>query len=153
MNARPTIPLARLLNEGSLERVPFDADVCRNLLRQAAAHLTTAAAGVDGGDDEGAFTLAYDACRKACLALVMATGLRPKGEAGHAVTFEAAATIADNFGGRVLVGDAGDLRHVRHGAEYRAEAINATEATEAIDIGKELVAMLGPQVEKILAAR
>jgi hypothetical protein len=42
------IALANLINEGSLERVPLDADVCRNLLRQAGNHLSTAAAGIEG---------------------------------------------------------------------------------------------------------
>jgi hypothetical protein len=82
----------------------------------------------------------------------MATGLRPKGDAEHRRTFEAAATIADAFGSRALVGDAADLRHVRHGAEYRAEVVSADEATEAIEIGLELIATLRPNADKILAA-
>jgi len=150
MNAAARVSLTRLLAEGGLERIPVDAQVCTELLRQAANHLRTATAGTAGGDHEGAFQLAYDASRKTCLALVMATGLRPKGDAPHAVTFEAAAAIADNFGGRHLVEDASNLRFVRHGSEYRAEIVSADDAEDAIAIGTELLAALTPRVEQIL---
>lgn len=150
MNAAAQVSLAKLLAEEVVERVPIDADVCAHLLRQSGNHLRTAIAGNEGGDPEGAFQLAYDACRKACLALVLATGLRPKGEAAHAVTFEAAAAIAANFGGRRLVEDASDLRFVRHGAEYRAEAVKVEDSLDAIAIGEELVEKLTPRVEQIL---
>jgi hypothetical protein len=151
MNPAARVALATLLSEGSLERVPVDADVCRNLMRQAGNHLVTAAGGVEG-DPEGAFALSYDACRKACLALVMAMGLRSKGESEHRITFEAAAAISESFGCRAVVNDAADLRHVRHGAEYRAETISLSDARDAIDIGRELVEALVPNVERILAA-
>lgn len=151
MNPAARITLSRLITEGSLERIPVDPEVCRNLLRQAGNHLGTAVAGV-GSDPEGAFTLAYDSCRKTCLALTMATGLRPKGESEHRLTFEAAAAIADSFGGRDLVDDAADLRHVRHGAEYRAETIKVSDASDAIVIGRELHQAFLPNVEQVLAA-
>ena len=74
--------------------MPVDTTVCQHLLTQAGNHLRTAAGGAEGGDPEGAFQLAYDACRKTCLALALAAGLRPRGDRAHAATFEAAATIA-----------------------------------------------------------
>ncbi len=150
MSASARVSRAKLLSEGAVERIPVDAEVCGNLLRQSANHLRTAVAGVTGDDSEGAFQLAYDACRKACLSLVIATGLRPKGDAAHAVTFEAAAAIAANFGSRRLVADAGELRYVRHGAEYRAETVTAEDTNEAIEIGRELLAELTPRIEQIL---
>ena len=84
MNAAARVSLAKLLSEGAVERVPVDTEVCTHLLCQAANHLRTAATGAAGGDPEGAFQLAYDACRKSCLALILATGLRPKGDGAHA---------------------------------------------------------------------
>ena len=78
MNPAARVPLDRLLAEGSLERVPVDAEVCQHLLTQAGNHLRTAAGGAEGGDPEGAFQLAYDACRKTCLALALAAGRRPR---------------------------------------------------------------------------
>jgi hypothetical protein len=141
--------LAALLGDGALERVPKDHDVVRNLLRQAGNHLGTAAGGAES-DPEGAFQLAYDGCRKMCLALVLATGIRPRGEGHHAVTFEAATAIAASFGERQLVRDAGQLRYVRNGAEYRAETVSAADVDDAIAIGKELRDALAGNIDKIL---
>lgn len=146
------VSLNDLLNEGSLERVSVDAATCTHLLTQFRNHLRTATAGVQTADPEGAFQLAYDACRKTCLALLLAMGLRPRGDASHAVTFEAAAAVADNFGGRRLVSDAANLRFVRHGAEYREETVSLDDAQDAIDLGTELLDLLEPKVAQILAA-
>jgi hypothetical protein len=142
--------LAGLIAKGLVERVPVDSEVVGNLLRQAGNHLRTAAAGLEADDPEGAFQLAYDACRKACLALVMATGLRPKGQAAHVITFDAAEAIALNVGAERVVREAADLRFVRHGAEYRAEAVGVQDVHDAITIGQELIDLLTPAVEKIL---
>jgi hypothetical protein len=149
VNAAARVTLADLLAEDSLERVPIDSDVVANLLRQAANHLRTSKAGAPD-DPEGAFQLAYDSCRKTCLALVLATGLRPKGDGHHATTFDAAGEIAKNFGGRSVVIDAANLRYVRHGAEYRAEAVTPDDVDDAIAIGEELLDQLVPSIEKIL---
>jgi hypothetical protein len=143
--------LAELVRSGSVERVPVDEDVCRNLVRQAVNHLRTAQSAVDAGDVEGGYQLAYDACRKVSLALVLALGLRPVGKGHHAVTFEAAAVAAEAFGGRPVVDDAADLRHIRHGAQYLAESIAADDAQDSIDVGLELVESLAPQIDRILA--
>lgn len=148
----PKVSLSDLLTEGSLERVSVDAAACTHLLTQARNHLRTAAAGVQIADPEGAFQLAYDACRKTCVALLLATGLRPRGNATHAVTFEAASAVADNFGGGRLVRDAANLRFVRHGAEYRAETVSLDDAQDAIDLGAQLLDLLEPKVVQILAA-
>lgn len=121
MNAATRATIASLISAGEVERVPVDQAVVTNLLRQAGNHLRTAATGADAGDPEGAFQLAYDACRKTSLALVMATGLRPKGQSAHVTTFEAAGAIASNFGGGQIVTDAAQLRYVRHGAEPRRD--------------------------------
>lgn len=144
--------LATLIGEGSLERVPVDEAVVGNLLRQAGNHLRTAAVGAEADDPEGAFQLAYDACRKTCLALVMATGLRPKGQSAHVITFEAAAAVSVNVGAHRVVTEAADLRFVRHGAEYRGEAISVADVHDAIAIGDELIKVLTPVVDKILTA-
>jgi len=152
VNPAARVPLDRLLAEGSLERVPVDATVCQHLLTQAGNHLRTAAGGAEGGDPEGAFQLAYDACRKTCLALALAAGLRLRGDRAHAATFEAAATIAERFRARSVIDDAADLRFVRHGAEYRAETVSPADALDAIAIGHELLNSITPGVRQILAA-
>lgn len=123
-----------------------------NLLRQAANHLRTATAGIAADDLEGAFQLAYDACRKTCLALVLARGVRPRGEAGHLLTFKAAAVIAHAFGAKRLVLDAGNLRFVRHGTEYRAESVGTEDVEDAIALGQELIDTLAPRVVQLVRA-
>ncbi|MCT9931047.1 hypothetical protein N5079_12560 [Planotetraspora sp. A-T 1434] len=134
-----------------MEPVARDEDACRVLIDQAARHVRTASAGIGLGDSEGGLQLAYDACRKTCLALILAIGLRPKDEQGsHAVTFEAAAAIAANFGARDVVGDAGRLRYVRHGVEYRAGVVHHADAEDAVSLAEELLDSLSPQVTKLL---
>lgn len=152
MNAATRATIASLISAGDIERVPVDQAVVTNLLRQAGNHLRTAAAGAEAGDPEGAFQLAYDACRKTSLALVMATGLRPKGQSAHVITFDAAAAIASNFGSRQIVTEAAQLRYVRHGAEYRAEAVSAADVEDALAIGAELIKALETAIDQILRA-
>src|SRR5680860_831987 len=83
------------------------------------------ARGAVNGDLEGAFQIAYDGCRKVCLALALAYGVRAKGDTGHhaAMFNAAAAALASNLTARNLVDDATDLRFIRAGSEYRAEKI------------------------------
>lgn len=150
MNAAARATIASLISEGTVERVTVDQEVVANLLRQAGNHLRTAAAGAEAGDPEGAFQLAYDACRKTSLALVMATGLRPKDQSAHVITFNAAAAIASSFGASRIVIDAAELRYVRHGAEYRAEAVSAADIEDALAIGAELIKTLQPAIDQIL---
>jgi hypothetical protein len=52
-----------------------------------------------------------------------------------------------------VVIEAADLRFVRHGAEYRAEAVSAADVTDAIAIGDQLIKALTPAVDKILSSR
>jgi hypothetical protein len=140
-----------LLNAGDLRAAPVDPEVCRGLLEQSRKHTLTARAGIDLGDFEGAFTLAYDACRKTSLALILAVGFRPTGESEHVTTFEAAAMIAERFENRAVVDEAADLRQIRHGAQYRGESIRGEDAAEAVEIAAELLDVLEPAVRKALA--
>lgn len=141
--------LRDLVGDGLLERVPVDENVVANLVRQAGNHLRSARR--DASDDpEGAFQLAYDACRKICLALVLAAGLRPKGDGHHATTFDAASELAAHFGARQQVRDAAQLRYVRNGAEYRAEAVSSADVEDAIEIGSDLLSDVAPNIDKIV---
>lgn len=120
-----------------------------NLQRQAANHLRTADAGLTVDDPEGALQVAYDACRKMCLALVLAAGFRVKEDrtGHHAATFEAAAALASNFGERKLADEASDLRYVRNNTEYQAEAV---DAKDAISIGKDVVTVFADPIHKLV---
>lgn len=147
-------PLSKLVLDGHLELVPVDAATCRELVHQARNHALTAVAGRGIGDLEGAFQIAYDGCRKVCLALALAYGVRAKGDTGHhAATFNAAAAaLASNVAARDLVDDATDLRFIRAGSEYRAEKITAAAVNDAIDILNGLLAALPPVMDARLAS-
>jgi hypothetical protein len=108
-------PLSKLVTGGHLEQVPVDSATCRELVHQASNHALTTVAAREIGDFEGAFQIAYDGCRKVCLALALAYGVRAKGDTGHhAATFNAAAAaLANNVAARDLVDEATDLRFIR----------------------------------------
>ena len=102
----------------------------------------------------GAFQIAYDGCRKVCLALALTCGGRAKSDTGHhAATFNAAAaTLSGNVRARDLVDEATDLRFVRAGSEYRAEKISVAAVSDAIDILGGLLAALPPVMDARLAS-
>lgn len=110
----------------------------------------TAAAALET-DTEGAFALAYDACRKTCAALLNALQLRPIGDGAHITTFQAAAAAAHTFGARAIVEDAADLRSIRHSAEYRGNVTDTADATDAVAVGTELLDALRPNILRILS--
>ena len=147
-------PLSRLVIDGHLEQVPVDGDTCHELVHQGRNHALTAAAGREIGDFEGAFQIAYDGCRKVCLVLALAYGVRAKGDTGHqAATFNAAAAaLASNITARDLVDEATDLRFIRAGSQYRAEKITAAAVNDAIDILNALVGALPPVMDARLAS-
>jgi len=147
-------PLSKLVTGGHLEQVPVDSATCRELVHQARNHALTAVAAREIGDLEGAFQIAYDGCRKVCLALGLAYGVRAKGDTGHhAATFNAAAAaLSSNIVARDLVDEATDLRFVRAGSEYRAEKITVAAVGDAIDILGGLLAALPPVMDARLAS-
>jgi|GEM_PF-2001300 len=147
-------PLSKLVTGGHLEQVPVDSATCRELVHQASNHALTAVAARDLGDFEGAFQIAYDGCRKVCLALALSYGVRAKGATGHhAATFNAAAaTLSSNIVARDLVDEATDLRFIRAGSEYRAEKITVAAVNDSIDILGGLLAALPPVMDARLAS-
>jgi hypothetical protein len=76
-----------LLARGQLTRVTANRDLAETLLVQARAHLASGEA-VAGTDPAGAFTLVYDAARKALTAILANQGLRAGGDGGQAVLLE-----------------------------------------------------------------
>lgn len=153
MNPAARRSLNTLVSAAALERVPVDSQTCQRLLDQAHRHVLTASAGLSHSDPEGAFQIAYDACRKVGLALVLSMGLRPRGESEHRTTFEAAVAIAESVGGRSIVDDAADLRVVRNNTEYRGVEVSTEEAQDAIDIAGELHVAFTASIGAILATQ
>jgi len=128
-------PVDRLLAQRALDRVAPSRALADRLLEQSAAHLATARSAVDD-DPVGALQLAYDAARKAALALLAPQGLRATSRGGHRAVAEAAAAL---YGGPFARLDR--LRRRRNQAEYpdtdtapvtREDAVATIEAASAM---------------------
>jgi len=83
---RPRIE--RMLTDGELQRIPPRRPHADRLLGQARAHLASAAA-IYTDDPQGGYALAYDAARKALMAVLENQGLRPTSRGGHLAAMEA----------------------------------------------------------------
>jgi len=127
--------IERMLAGGELEVLTGAASDGEPWLSKARRTLGTAAGAV-GTDPDSAFTLAYDAARFACTALLAQQGLRVTTRGGHyavevAVRSQFGATF-DRYGG---------LRRQRNDIEYPVNAaarLAADDARSAIAVATEL---------------
>ncbi|MFZ0160216.1 MAG: hypothetical protein WAL50_14410 [Kineosporiaceae bacterium] len=74
--------MEQLIRDRHLQQVVPDDATVTALLQTASRHIATAGSAVDD-DPEGAYSLAYDAARKAATALMARQGLRPTSAGGH----------------------------------------------------------------------
>ncbi len=126
-----------MLADGELQAVSDAAADGTQWLLKAHRTLLTAA-GAAGTDPDSAFTLAYDAARFACTALLAQQGLRATTRGGHyavevAVRGQFGATF-DRYGG---------LRRQRNDIEYPlivAARLTPQDARSAIAVATELTA-------------
>ncbi|MGW0759532.1 hypothetical protein ACWD1Y_24170 [Streptomyces sp. NPDC002814] len=79
-----------LLGSGRLERVPASRQAAEAELVRARVHVGSARQ-LAARDPEGAYTLAYDAARRALAAVLQNQGLRATSRGGHLVIYEAKA--------------------------------------------------------------
>ncbi|MDP5182601.1 hypothetical protein QOZ88_08110 [Blastococcus sp. BMG 814] len=115
----------------TLQRVQPSREHADRLLRQARAHLATAAK-VAGDDPAGAYGLLYDAARKALTAVLENQGLRPTSRGGHLAAYHAVTAQLDPPLGRALR-PFDRLRRTRNDAEYPAtdaEELTAEQVAE-----------------------
>ena len=140
--------IERLLDTRQLERVPADADTVARLLASARRHIDSAAM-TAAVDPEGAFTLAYDACRKTATALLAHQGLRPTSAGGHIVVVD---TINAQFPGVPGLKSIDRLRRRRNQAEYPDpqdyDPVTTEEVEDAIDAAQACVSAS----ERLIAA-
>jgi len=90
-----------MLAAGELQQVPPSREHADRLLNQAAIDLVTARE-VATTNASGAYTLVYDAARKALVALLENEGLRPTSRAGHHGIYLAVQAQLDPPLGKVL---------------------------------------------------
>jgi hypothetical protein len=126
----------RLLAEGELQSLTGAAADGARWISKARRTLSTAMGAADA-DPDSAFTLAYDAARFACTALLAQQGLRGTTKGGHyvvevAVRGQFGATF-DRYGG---------LRRQRNDIEYPvmvAARLTPNDAQSAITVATELI--------------
>ncbi|MBI4944444.1 MAG: hypothetical protein HY830_27190 [Actinobacteria bacterium] len=106
--------MERLLTERRLQRVETSEESVAALLAAAGRHLDLARSG-GAVDPEGAFTLAYDAARKAATAVLARQGLRPTSRGGHLVVVDAMRAQFPDVAG---LSSLDRLRRRRNEAEY-----------------------------------
>ncbi len=138
--------IERLLEEGRLERLQQPAalewgaqqlGVCERQLDSART--------VADGDPDSAFTLAYDAARKAAAVLLQMQGLRARAQGSHATVAEAAAEQFDGPFERL-----NRYRRMRHTVEYPTPhdagvaeedvAVALGDAAAMVETARQLVA-------------
>jgi hypothetical protein len=131
--------ITRLLDKQHLQRVIADQATAQALVTMAEHHAQSAATLCES-DPEGAFTLAYDAARKAATALLAHQGLRPTTAGGHLAVVDA--TNAQ-FPGVAGLRSLDRLRRRRNQGEYPDPAgydpITAEEATDAVAIARTTI--------------
>lgn len=139
--ARGRAAIERLLRDGGLERVTPSADVAERLMRDAEAHIKLGSSG-SGDDPAGALQLAYDAARKASLALLVVQGLRGTSRGGHVAVLNAVRAQFDEIGGIGTFGRVDRLRRRRNASEYPSEGsprVTLPETERALAIARDTV--------------
>ena len=113
--------IEELLAAAELERATPNERHARRLLAEATAHLEAVTRVIEV-DPSGALQLAYDAARKAAVALLTIQGLRSTTKGGHIAVQDA---VVAQFGGPEGMGAfarLGRMRRQRHAAEYPTES-------------------------------
>lgn len=136
-----------LVAENVLARVPLDLEEARRDLATAEMHLQGAEAAA-AVDPTGAFTLAYDAARKAVVAHMRAGGLRVRPRFGvHYQTGRYARAALMNRGLDEDVIAFVDMREVRNDTEYGGEIVAVSDAAEALMHARAIVAIVKRDLE------
>lgn len=131
-----------LVAEGLLARIPPDLKEARRELATAEMHLQGAEAAA-GVDPTGAFTLAYDAARKAVVAHMRAQGLRVRTRFGaHYLTGRYASASLMTRGIEEHVEAFVDMREVRNDTEYEGEIVAVSDSEEALSHARAIVAIV-----------
>ncbi|MFG2193078.1 hypothetical protein [Streptomyces sp. NPDC048639] len=124
-----------LIGSGHLERVPASRQAAEAELVRARTHVGSAGQ-LLATDPEGAYTLAYDAARRALAAVLQNQGLRGTSRGGHTVIYEALRAQLDPPLGSVLR-PFNRMRARRNEVEYRSsEAPTVTPEEVAADLKK-----------------
>lgn len=124
-----------LISGGRLERVPASRQAAEAEVARSRTHVDSAKRLVST-DPEGAYTLAYDAARRALAAVLQNQGLRATSRGGHTAVYEAVRAQLDPPLGPVLR-PFNRMRVRRNEVEYRSSEAPAVTADEVeADVAK-----------------
>jgi len=131
--------IARMLANRRLERVAVNRDYAVTVIEMAKQHVRTAEA-LAGSDDQAmAFTAAYDAARKALVAVLATKGLRVRPVGGaHRNTGVAAAEFIED----AALEEVEWMRQVRNATEYPSDdqpTATLQDVREAISAASAIV--------------
>jgi hypothetical protein len=129
--------------------VPASKEAAETELGRARTHVVSARQ-LSATDPEGAYTLAYDAARRALAAVLQNQGLRATSRGGHTVVYEAVRAQLDPPLGSMLR-PFNRMRAQRNEVEYRSSEAPAVSSDEvSADVTK--VEALIELAEKTIAA-
>ncbi|HCA84060.1 MAG TPA: hypothetical protein DEQ61_00225 [Streptomyces sp.] len=129
-----------LIADGAIERVPASLPAAEGELTRSRTHLSSARK-LAASDPEGAYTLAYDAARRALAAVLQNEGLRATSRGGHRAVYEALQAQLDPPLGSILR-PFNRMRARRNEVEYRS--------SEAPEVTAEEVTMDLPKVHALI---
>jgi HEPN domain len=128
-----------LLDKQHLQRVTADPATAEALIVMSDHHVRSASKLCDS-DPEGAFSLAYDAARKAATALLAHQGLRPTTAGGHLAVVEATSAQFPGVGG---LRSLDRLRRRRNQSEYPDptgyDPMTTQEAADAVIVAETTI--------------
>lgn len=138
-----------LIARGRLERVSADRSLADQYMARSRDHLASSKLLTDA-DPAGSFQLAYDASRKALVAVLINQGLRPTSKGGHLVIEEALRAqltppkneVVDGFGWMRV------LRNTTEYPSYEQPSASAQDAVEAQIVTLEVI----DKAEQLLGA-
>jgi len=137
-----------LIAEGLIERVPVDLETAGIWLDAAQRHLVAAERVIDV-DAEGAYSLQYDAARKALAAIMLSEGLRARAMPGsHRAVAEFARRIDATSSARKHLRRFDAMRRNRNRIEYGTATIGSQVVADDLQHAREIVVIARQRVDR-----
>ncbi len=129
-----------LLREGRIERVPADDESGQSMLEEAQRHLFSAET-IMVLDASGAYSLIYDAARKAVSGHMLAKGFRAASgrPGGHAAVVAYASATFRGAGVTDVIKGFDRMRRTRHRVEYDAAIVGEAQLTGDLEAARKIV--------------
>lgn len=135
--------IAELVEAGRLSRVEVDRDAAAALLDDAVRHIENAELILQRGDPNGAYSLAYDATRKAITADIRAKGYRVRNRPrAHQAVVDYAVEALRGEGVDDALASLDRIRRTRHAAEYEARYVDDAVVAADLALMKRIVELV-----------